>query len=128
MNSKSMTFAAILVASCGVLLHLYLTFFHSMAGDIYYHIVPLMNMTPYLICIVLTKVTKRPIMPLCAGLLVLLIDFYIFYEYLIGVKTYRHLLIESYQVFLKTAAVLPIGCFIGFLIDKRSGDSAAKRL
>ena len=118
MKSKSMTNAAYLAALLGVLLHLYLTVAYPAGGSVYFNIVPVMNIIPYLICIFLARSMKKPIMPLTAGIIVLVLDLFLFNEYLFSTKTYRFLLIEIYQIMLKTAVILPLGCFVGYVIDR----------
>ncbi len=127
MKSKSLTNAAYLAALLGVLLHLYLTIAHPAGGPIYFNIVPLMNIIPYLICIILARSMKRPIMPLSAAIMVLLLDLFLFNEYLFATKTYRFLLVETYQMTLKTVVILPLGCFIGYVIDRVMQRNAEKQ-
>ncbi len=127
MKSKSMTNAAYLVASLGVLLHLYLTVAHPAGGSIYFNIVPLMNIIPYLICIILARSMKKPLLPLSAGIMVLILDLFLFNEYLFSTRTFRFLTIEIFQITLKTAVVLPLGCFIGYVIDRVMQRNAEKQ-
>ncbi len=118
MKGKAIRNAAYLVSALGVVLHVYLTLIHPATGSVYNLIVPSMNVIPYLACILVACTTKKPIMPLCAGLIILLIDIYQFHEWLLRTRTYRFILIEIYQVIIKTAVIVPIGCFIGFMLDK----------
>ncbi|WP_041245454.1 hypothetical protein [Geotalea uraniireducens] len=118
MKSKSMTTAALIVSIVGITLHIYLTCFHTPSGSFYFLIVPLMNMIPYLICIVLIKTVPKPTIPLCAGLLLLIFDLYLFESYLFSTKTYRYQFVEVYQIMFKAAVIVPIGCLIGNLLDK----------
>ncbi|HTP66578.1 MAG TPA: hypothetical protein VMJ66_14395 [Geobacteraceae bacterium] len=128
MKSRSMINAAYLTALLGVLLHLYLTVANPAGGSAYFNIVPVMNIIPYIICIFLARSMKKPIMPLSAAIMVLLLDLFLFNEYLFATKSYRFLLVEIYQIMLKTAVILPLGCFIGYLIDRfvqRGGEKQA---
>ena len=118
MKSKSMTTAALIVSIVGIILHIYLTCFHTPSGSFSFLIIPLMNLIPYLICIVLIKTVTKPTIPLCAGLLLLVFDLYLFNDYFFSTKTYRYQLIEAYQIMFKTAVIVPIGCLIGNLLDK----------
>jgi hypothetical protein len=118
MNSKYIAYAAYLAAIVGVLLHLYLTIYHTMSGSIYFVIVPAMNVIPYLVCIYLARSMKKPVMPLLAAIMVLAMDLYLFQEYFFSTTTYRYLFIETMQILMKTVVILPAGCFVGFLIDK----------
>ncbi|HTG80834.1 MAG TPA: hypothetical protein VL949_02760 [Geobacteraceae bacterium] len=129
MKSKSVRNAAYLVAIIGVLLHAYLIYFHTERhGSVYGVIVPAMNVVPYLVCIVLARVTTKPVMALCSGLLVLMVDLSIFHDYLFSTRTFRFALIEFYQIMFKTAVVVPLGCFVGSLIDKYCGRSGVKHV
>jgi hypothetical protein len=118
MNSKYITYATCLVAIAGILLHIYLTIYHTMSGSIYFVIVPAMNVIPYLVCIYLARSMKKPVMPLLAAILVLAMDLYLFQEYFFSTTTYRYLFIETMQILMKTIVIVPAGCFAGFLIDK----------
>lgn len=118
MNGKFITYAAYLAAIVGVLLHLYLTIYHTMSGSIYFVIVPAMNVIPYLVSIYLARTMKKPVMPLLAAIMVLAMDLYLFQEYFFSTTTYRYLFIETMQILMKTVVVVPAGCFVGFLIDK----------
>jgi hypothetical protein len=113
-----MKYAAYLVSTLGIILHLYLTFFHTTAGSINYLIVPAMNLIPYLACMIVLLSSARPILPLCAATILLLFDLYLFSGYIFSTKTYRYLVIESYFIIFKTAVIVPIGCLIGYVIDK----------
>src|SRR5512136_695292 len=110
MNSKYITYAAYLVAIVGVLLHLYLTIYHTMSGSIYFVIVPAMNVIPYLVCIYLARSLKKPVMPLLAAIMVLAMDLYLFQEYFFSTTTYRYLFVETMQILMKTVLIVPAGC------------------
>lgn len=127
MKIKPMPFAAYLVSSMGILLHVYLTLFHTVKGSIYYLIVPAMNVIPYLACMILIRISARPIILLCAGLVLISLDLYQFSEYFFSTRTYRFLVIESYIIILKTAVILPAGCLIGLLLDGLIKRYAARR-
>jgi len=127
MNSKYIAYAAYLVAVAGILLHLYLTIYHTMSGSIYFIIVPAMNVIPYLVCIYLARSMKKPVMPLCAAILVLAMDLYLFQEYFFSTTTYRYLFIETMQILMKTVVIVPLGCFVGFLIDKALNRDGEKK-
>jgi hypothetical protein len=118
MKSKVMTIAACIASIGGVLLHIYLTSYHTPSGSSSFLVVPLMNTIPYLICLVLIKMVNKPAMPLCAALLLLAFDLYLFKNYFFPTKTYRYQFIEMYQIMFKTAVIVPIGCFIGNVLGK----------
>jgi len=117
MNSTAMRYGAYLVSTWGVLLHVYLTMYHA-AGPVSYHIVPAMNVIPYLLCMILARSSTRPIMFLCASLLVLVTDVYLFWGYMASARTYRFQLVEWFQIMFKTAVVVPLGCLMGYAIAK----------
>jgi hypothetical protein len=127
MNSKSITYLAYLAAIMGVLLHIYLTVFHTTGGSIYFVMVPAMNVIPYLVCIYLARSMKKPVMPLFAAILLLAMDLYLFQEYFFSTTTYRYLFIETMQILMKTAVIVPMGCFVGFLIDKAMNRDGEKK-
>lgn len=118
MNSKSMTIAALTVSIVGIALHIYLTCFHTPSGSFSSLIVPLMNMIPYLICIVLIKTVTKPTIPLCSALLLLMVDLYLFKDYFFSTKTYRYQIFETYLLIIKVAVIVPIGCLIGNVLGK----------
>jgi hypothetical protein len=127
MNGKLMTYAAYLAAFAGVMLHIYLTLFHTMSGSIAFKIVPALHVVPYLICVSLVRLKKKPIMPLCAAILVLLTDLCMFQDYLISDQTFRYMFIETMQIVMKTVIILPIGYFIGNMVDKFMNRGAEKK-
>ncbi len=127
MNGKLMTYAAYLVAFAGVMLHIYLTLFHTMSGSITFKIVPALHVVPYLICVSLVRLKKKPIMPLCAAILVLLTDLCMFQDYLFSDQTFRYMFIETMQIVMKTVIILPIGYFIGNMVDKLMNRGAEKK-
>lgn len=118
MKSTPMTTAAFIVSIVGIMLHIYLTFFHTPSGSLYFLVIPLMNIIPYLICIVLIKAVSKPAMPLCAALLLLVYDLYLFKNYFISTRTYRYQFVETYLIMFKTAVILPIGCLIGNVLAR----------
>lgn len=126
MKSKGTRISALVVSALGILLHVYLTAFHTMSGALYHYIIPLTNFIPYLLCLVLVKLAARPIIPLCAAIILLLIDLYLFRGYLLTSGTYRFDIIELAFIVLKLVVALPVGCLIGFLIAKFFGRSAAE--
>ncbi len=128
MKSDSVRNAACLVAIAGILLHLYLIFVHAASTSVSYYIAPSMNLIPYLLCVVLARTSEKPVMAFCAALLVLVLDLYLFHEYLFAARMYRFVLIEVYQTLFKIVVVLPVGCLAGFLIDKVIGHTPAKRV
>jgi hypothetical protein len=126
MNSRMITYAAYLAAMAGVLLHVYLTLFHTMSGSLYFHIVPAMNVIPYLVCIYLAWSMKKPVMPLLAAIMVLAMDLYLFQDYFFSTTTYRYLFIEMMQILMKTFIIVPFGCLIGYFIHKQLNENADK--
>ncbi len=118
MKSKSMATAALIVSLAGIVLHIYLTCFHAPSGSFSFLIVPLANMIPYLICIVLLKAVTKPTIPLCAALLLLVFDLYLFKNYFFSAKTYRYQFLETYMLIIKVIVVVPLGCLIGNFLGK----------
>ena len=118
MKTKPLSNAAYFVSALGVLFHLYLTLFHSTRGSFYYIIIPLINVLPYLLCMVLVKLSRKPLLPLCSCLMLLLFDVYLFHKYFFSTRTYRFQVIEYYLIMFKTVVILPAGCLIGYLSDK----------
>src|SRR5512135_2327299 len=114
MNSKSMTYAAYLVALAGILLHIYLTLVHTMGGSAHFYVVPAMNVIPYLACIYLVLIMRKPVMALVAAIILLLLDIYLFREYFFSTRTYRFMFIEMMQILIKTVVIVPLGCLVGF--------------
>jgi hypothetical protein len=127
MKVTAMRNTAYVVSALGVALHVYLTCIQPATGSLYYLIVPLMNVIPYLACVIIAWTITRPIMPLCASLIILLLDLYLFQGYLSFERTYRFAVLEVYQILFKTIVILPCGCLIGFMIDKLFIHSAIKR-
>ncbi len=118
MNSKSMTYAACVAALAGILLHIYLTLVHTMGGSAYFYVVPAMNVIPYIVCFFLALITKKPVMALVAAIMLLLMDIYLFQEYFFSTRAYRFMFIEMMQILIKTVVIVPLGCLVGFLIQK----------
>lgn len=118
LENKYIKSAAYLVAICGVLMHAYLTAVHTMSGSIYYYLIPAMNVIPYLVCLFITASSTRPAMPLCAALMVLSFDLYLFQDYFFSERTYRFQIIESFQILLKIVIIVPVGCLVGYLADR----------
>ncbi len=77
-----------------------------------------MNMIPYLICIVLLKAVTKPTIPLCAALLVLVFDLYLFKNYFFSTRTYRYQFLETYMLIIKVIVIVPLGCLIGNFLGK----------
>lgn len=128
MENKHLRIAAYLIAICGVLLHAYLTAVHTMSGSIYYYLVPAMNVIPYLICMGITASSTRAIMPLCAALMVLLLDLYLFQDYFFSARTYRFQIIEIFQILLKIVIIVPAGCLVGYLVERLMHGTIGKRI
>ena len=121
MNGRFMTIAAYLAAMAGILLHVYLTIFHTMGGSPYFYIVPSMHAIPYLVCIYLLRSKKKPVMPLFAAILLFVTDLYMFQDYLSSDQKYRYMFIEMMQIMIKTLVILPIGWFMGKMFCKLMG-------
>jgi hypothetical protein len=128
MKGKAMRIAAYLASALGVVLHVYLTIVDPLAGSLYDIIVPFMDAIPYLVCIIIARSIAKPIMPLCAGLILFMTDIYLFHDYLAATRIHRFVVVEFYQTVFKTVVMVPAGCFIGFLIDKLMRHYTSKTL
>ena len=82
------------------------------------------NIVPYIICLILVKTTNRPVMALCASMLLLIVDVWLYkdiidYEGLTIHEFVYATIVTRYSPLLKIVFVVPVGCLIGFVIDNR---------
>ncbi len=82
------------------------------------------NILPYLVCLVLVRTVQRPLAPLCASILLLIADTWLFKDIIafkgFSVDTFVYsAVITMYAPLWKMALVLPAGCIVGLVIDRR---------
>jgi len=82
------------------------------------------NIVPYVICLILLKTTHRPAMALCASTLLLIVDVWLYkdvidYDSLTVQEFVYETIVARYSPLLKIVFVVPVGCLVGFVIDKR---------
>ncbi len=82
------------------------------------------NVLPYIVCLFLVRTVQRPLAPLCASVLLLVTDTWLF-KNIIAFKGFSldtfvySAVITMYAPLWKMALVLPVGCIVGLMIDKR---------
>src|ERR1700687_2353895 len=86
MKNELINKATYLVLILGALLHVYLAASHAMASTFNLILTPFLNIVPYAICLILLKYSRRSIMALSAGLLILMADLYLFSDFLFNKK------------------------------------------
>jgi hypothetical protein len=118
MKLATMTATAYLISSAGILVHLYLTMALAGHEPSLLLIIPAMNSLPYILCIMLTRITGRPLNLICAGLLLLASDAYFFKGLLLGTDPMRKQMVECYQIIFKLAVVVPFGYLVGISMSK----------
>ena len=118
MKNESVDKATYVVLSLGVLLHVYLAVSHSMESTFNFIIIPAMNILPYLICLIILMMAKKSIMALCAGLSILVTDIFLFNNFIFNQMAVGYAIIGIFTPLWKVGLSLPIGCFIGLMIDK----------
>ena len=77
----------------------------------------------YIVCLVLAGTVQRPLAPLCASILLLIVDIWLFkdiiaYEGFTVPGFVYSAVITMYAPLWKMALVLPAGCLAGLMIDK----------
>ncbi len=90
----------------------------------YMFVVVACNILPYLVCLFLVRTVQRPLAPLCASILLLIADLWLFKDIIVykgfSFDTFVYSLVITMRAPLwKMALVLPAGCIVGLLIDKR---------
>ncbi len=82
------------------------------------------NIVPYLVCVFLVKAAQRPLAALCASVLLLIVDTWLFKDIIafkgFSLDTFVYsAVVTMYAPLWKMAFVLPAGCIVGLMIDKR---------
>ncbi len=82
------------------------------------------NILPYLVCLFLVRTVQRPLAPLCASILLLTVDLWLFKDIIafkgFSLDTFVYsAVITMYAPLWKMALVVPAGCIVGLMIDKR---------
>lgn len=81
------------------------------------------NIVPYLVCLILVRM-QRPAMALCASVLLLIVDVWL-YKDLVAFQGFSlhnffySAVVTMYAPLWKIALVVPAGCLLGLLIGKR---------
>jgi hypothetical protein len=117
MKHGSIRKAAYLVVGLGVVLHVYLAVGHALQPDFKLHLMPLMGILPYAMCLVLLKYFRSPVPALCTALLLLTADLFLFRNFIVDSSGAGYNLISIYTPVWKLALLVPLGCFIGRMID-----------
>ncbi len=84
------------------------------------------NILPYLVCLFLVRNVQRPLAPLCASVLLLIVDMWLykgiiaFHGFSIDKFVYSAV-ISMYAPLWKMVIVIPVGCLVGLAIDKGLG-------
>jgi hypothetical protein len=115
MNTKRATYS---VSSLGVIVHLYMVVKRATASDLNMLITPVLNILPYLICLIILRYSSKSFMALCSSSLFLIADIYLYSDFLFSNKVFGFNLIGIFTPFWKIGICLPIGCCIGLMIDK----------
>ncbi len=82
------------------------------------------NILPYLVCLFLVRTAQRPLAALCASVLLLIVDTWLFKDIIafkgFSLDTFVYsTVITMYAPLWKMALVVPAGCIVGLMIDKR---------
>jgi hypothetical protein len=117
MKHGSIRNTACLVVGLGVVLHLYLAVGHAMQSDFNLHLMPLIGLLPYAVCLVLLKIFRSPVTALCTALLLLTADLFLFRNFIFDSSGAGYNLLSIYTPSWKLALLVPLGCFIGRMID-----------
>ena len=106
-----------LVLSLGAALHVYLAAGHAIGLTSNVMITLFLNMLPYVMCLVLLSCSNNPLMALCSGLLLLTADLFLFRNFLFDNRGVGYNLIGISTPVWKLVLLVPLGCFIGRMID-----------
>lgn len=118
MRNSKIDNAMYVVLSLGVVFHVYLAVSLTMASVFTFVVIPLFNILPYLMCLILLKYTNKSLMILCAGLSILISDFMLFKNYLFESRPIIYALVGLYAPVGKMIVSIPVGCIIGQMISK----------
>ncbi len=85
--------------------------------------VVLFNIVPYLVCLFLVRIVQRPITALCASILLLIADVWLYRGIIafhgFSIDTFVYSAITTmYAPLWKMAIVIPVGCLVGLMIHK----------
>jgi hypothetical protein len=105
-----------LVLSLGAALHVYLAAGHTIGLTFNVVVTLFLSMLPYVMCLVLLSCSNNPLMALCAGLLLLAADLFLFRNFIFDSTGAGYNLISIYTPVWKLALLVPLGCFIGRMI------------
>lgn len=113
-----------LVAAAGILMHVAALVERIDRLNFYVVCVVVFNILPYAICLFFVRTVQRPLAPLCASVLLLIVDVWLFkdiiaYEGFTVPGFVYSAVITMYAPLWKMALVLPAGCIVGLMIDKR---------
>jgi len=106
-----------LVLSLGAALHVYLAAGHTIGLTFNVMVTLFLSMLPYVMCLVLLSCSNNPLMALCSGLLLLTADLFLFRNFLFDKSGVGFNLIGIFTPVWKLALLVPLGCFIGRMID-----------
>ena len=106
-----------LVLSLGAALHVYLAASHTIELTFNVMVTLFLSMLPYVMCLVLLTCSNNPLMALCAGLLLLTADLFLFRNFLFDNRGVGYNLIGISTPIWKLVLLVPLGCFIGRMID-----------
>jgi hypothetical protein len=106
-----------LVLILGAALHVYLAASHAVELTLNSMITPFLSMLPYVMCLVLLSCSNKSLMALCAGLLLLTADLILFRNFIFDSRGAGYNLISMYTPVWKLVLLVPLGCFIGRMID-----------
>ena len=106
-----------LVLSLGAALHVYLAAGHTIGLTSKVMVTLVMSMLPYVMCLVLLSCSNKPLMALCSGLLLLTADLLLFRNFLFDNSGVGYNLIGISTPVWKMVLLMPLGCFIGRMID-----------
>ena len=106
-----------LVLSLGAALHVYLAASNTIELTFNVMVTLFLSMLPYVMCLVLLSCSNNPLMALCAGLLLLAADLLLFRNFLFDNSGVGYNLIGISTPVWKMVLLMPLGCFIGRMID-----------
>jgi hypothetical protein len=111
-----------LVAAAGIAMYLVLLAERIDRLTVYLICAVAFNIVPYVICLIFARTVQRPLTTLCASVLLLIVDVWLFKDLIvfIGFSIPRFVystVVSMYAPLWKMALVLPAGCLVGLLID-----------
>ncbi len=115
--------ATYLVAAVGILMYVAALVERFDRLHPYTFWVVVFNILPYLVCLFLVRIVQRPITALCASILLLVVDVWLykgiiaFHGFSLDTFVYPAV-ITMYAPLWKMALVIPVGCLVGLMIHK----------